>query len=51
MEDGNKNATVYYDTETIYEKLDEFGKMPLPPYITKPVSYTHLAAPPASALL
>ena len=25
----------YYDTETLYEKLDEFGKMPLPPYITK----------------
>ena len=35
MEDGNKYVTFYYDTETLYEKLDEFGKMPLPPYITK----------------
>ena len=34
MEDGNKYVTFYYDTETLYEKLDEFGKMPLPPYIT-----------------
>ena len=31
MEDGNKYVTFYYDTETLYEKLDEFGKMPLPP--------------------
>ena len=35
MEDGNKYVTFYYDTKTLYEKLDEFGKMPLPPYITK----------------
>ena len=35
MQDGNKYVTFYYDTETLYEKLDEFGKMPLPPYITK----------------
>ena len=35
LEDGNKFVTFYYDTETLYEKLDEFGKMPLPPYITK----------------
>ena len=35
MEDGNKLVTFHYDTETLYEKLDEFGKMPLPPYITK----------------
>ena len=35
LEDGNKYVTFYYDTETLYEKLDEFGKMPLPPYITK----------------
>ena len=34
-EDGNKYVTFHYDTETLYEKLDEFGKMPLPPYITK----------------
>ena len=33
LEDGNKFVTFYYDTETLYEKLDEFGKMPLPPYI------------------
>ena len=24
-----------YDTQTLYEKLDQFGKMPLPPYITE----------------
>lgn len=35
MPDGNKLVTFTYDTETLYEKLDEFGKMPLPPYITK----------------
>lgn len=35
LEDGNKYVTFSYDTETLYEKLDEFGKMPLPPYITK----------------
>ena len=35
LEDGNKFVTFYYDTETLYEKLDEFGEMPLPPYITK----------------
>ncbi|MDD4850259.1 MAG: tRNA preQ1(34) S-adenosylmethionine ribosyltransferase-isomerase QueA [Gemmiger sp.] len=35
LPDGNKYATFTYDTETLYEKLDEFGKMPLPPYITK----------------
>jgi len=33
--DGNKLVTFRYSTETLYEKLDEFGKMPLPPYITK----------------
>ncbi len=33
MEDGNKLVTFRYDTETLYEKLDAFGKMPLPPYI------------------
>ncbi len=35
LEDGNKYVSFRYDTETLYEKLDEFGKMPLPPYITK----------------
>ena len=35
LPDGNKHVTFTYDTETLYEKLDEFGKMPLPPYITK----------------
>lgn len=35
LEDGNKYVTFKYDTATLYEKLDEFGKMPLPPYITK----------------
>ncbi len=40
LEDGNKLVTFYYDTETLYEKLDEFGKMPLPPYFMK--SWTSL---------
>ena len=31
LEDGNKYVTFKYDTATLYEKLDEFGKMPLPP--------------------
>ena len=35
LPDGNKYVTFTYDTETLYEKLDEFGKMPLPPYITR----------------
>lgn len=35
LPDGNKLVTFTYDTQTLYEKLDEFGKMPLPPYITK----------------
>lgn len=35
LEDGNKFVTFSYDTDTLYEKLDAFGKMPLPPYITK----------------
>lgn len=34
-EDGNKLVEFFYDTETLYEKLDAFGKMPLPPYIQK----------------
>ena len=33
LPDGNKLVTFTYDTQTLYEKLDEFGKMPLPPYI------------------
>ncbi|MEG0910566.1 MAG: tRNA preQ1(34) S-adenosylmethionine ribosyltransferase-isomerase QueA [Ruthenibacterium sp.] len=35
MEDGNKLVSFEYDTQTLYEKLDAFGKMPLPPYIQK----------------
>lgn len=34
-DDGNKQVKFTYDTATIYEKLDELGQMPLPPYITK----------------
>lgn len=33
-EDGNKLVEFSYDTQTLYEKLDAFGRMPLPPYIT-----------------
>ncbi|MEG2923793.1 MAG: tRNA preQ1(34) S-adenosylmethionine ribosyltransferase-isomerase QueA [Oscillospiraceae bacterium] len=32
-EDGNKEVEFHYNTDTLYEKLDEFGNMPLPPYI------------------
>ena len=35
LPEGNKLVTFAYDTQTLYEKLDAFGKMPLPPYITK----------------
>lgn len=35
LPDGNKHVTFTYDTETLYEKLDAFGRMPLPPYITE----------------
>ncbi len=35
FEDGNKLVRFFYDTQTLYEKLDAFGKMPLPPYIQK----------------
>lgn len=35
LPDGNKHVTFRYDTQTLYEKLDAFGKMPLPPYITE----------------
>ena len=34
-EDGNKLVRFFYDTQTLYEKLDAFGRMPLPPYIRK----------------
>ncbi|MEG1103414.1 MAG: tRNA preQ1(34) S-adenosylmethionine ribosyltransferase-isomerase QueA [Oscillospiraceae bacterium] len=32
-DDGNKEVEFHYNTDTLYEKLDEFGNMPLPPYI------------------
>lgn len=35
LPDGNKRAEFFYDTKTFYEKLDAFGRMPLPPYIQK----------------
>ena len=35
LPDGNKRVDFQYDTATLYEKLDQFGRMPLPPYITK----------------
>lgn len=35
QDDGNKLVAFAYDTDTLYEKLDAFGKMPLPPYIQK----------------
>ncbi len=32
-DDGNKIVKFTYNTNNLYEKLDEFGSMPLPPYI------------------
>ncbi|NLW79856.1 MAG: tRNA preQ1(34) S-adenosylmethionine ribosyltransferase-isomerase QueA [Ruminococcaceae bacterium] len=33
LPNGSKIAKFSYDTDTIYEKLEQFGQMPLPPYI------------------
>lgn len=33
LENGGKRVRFTYDTSTLYEKLDAFGRMPLPPYI------------------
>ncbi len=38
LPDGNKRVQFTYDTETFYEKIDAFGQMPLPPYITQQLS-------------
>lgn len=36
-EDGSKRVRFSYETATLYEKLDTFGRMPLPPYITRQI--------------
>ncbi len=33
LPNGGKTVRFHYDTNTLYEKLDAFGEMPLPPYI------------------
>lgn len=33
LENGAKIVRFRYDSQTLHEKLDEFGRMPLPPYI------------------
>lgn len=33
LPEGGKRVHFVYDTKTLYEKLDAFGEMPLPPYI------------------
>lgn len=38
LENGGKLVKMRYDTKTIYNKLEIFGKMPLPPYIKKQLS-------------
>ncbi len=38
LENGGKIVQFTYNTQTLYEKLDEFGQMPLPPYIQSRVS-------------
>jgi S-adenosylmethionine:tRNA ribosyltransferase-isomerase len=35
LPNGGKMVRFTYDTQTLYEKLDAFGKMPVPPYITQ----------------
>lgn len=37
LADGSKRVYFSYDTATLYEKLDAFGRMPLPPYITRQI--------------
>lgn len=37
LPNGGKMVQFTYNTQTLYEKLDEFGRMPLPPYITKQI--------------
>lgn len=43
LKNGGKLAEFHYNTGTLQEKLDEFGQMPLPPYIhertSKPSDY------------
>ncbi len=38
LENGGKLVRFSYDTVHLYEKLDEFGNMPLPPYIKTQLS-------------
>ncbi len=38
LDDGNKTVLFTYNTKNLYEKLDEFGNMPLPPYIQTKLS-------------
>ncbi len=38
LENGGKLVRFYYDTTNLYEKLDQFGNMPLPPYIKTQLS-------------
>lgn len=37
INDGGKLVSFQYDTQTLAEKLDAFGRMPLPPYITRQI--------------
>lgn len=38
LQSGGKIVEFKHDASTIYEKLDAFGQMPLPPYISKQIS-------------
>ncbi len=38
LDNGNKIVKFSYDTKTLFEKLDAFGRMPLPPYITSQIT-------------
>lgn len=38
LHSGGKIVEFIHDAPTIYQKLDEFGQMPLPPYISKQIA-------------
>lgn len=38
LDDGGKLVQFHYNTQTLFQKLDEFGQMPLPPYIRRQIA-------------
>ena len=37
-EDGNKRVAFFHDAQSLHQKLDQFGELPLPPYIRQKMS-------------